>query len=66
MAIDDKFLQEAMALIQDKDLRLGILAKYKLQSYAEDYSRKIKENPASARKVLLRIHKALAAVLQEK
>ncbi len=64
MALDDKFLQEALALLNDNDIKLGMLARYKLKSYAEEYRQKIKEDPETAKKVLEKINKAISKVLR--
>lgn len=64
--IEDLFLQEAFALIEDKDVRLGTLARYTLRSYAEEYKTKIKNDPEYAKQLLLKIQKAITQVLKEK
>ena len=63
MAIEQKFLIEALALLDDDDVKLGMLAKYRLRAYAEEYSKKIKEDPARAKKVLEKIQQAIEKVL---
>ena len=64
--IDEAFLQEALALINDNDVKLGTLTRYTLRSYAEEYSRKIKDDPAYAKQILLKIQRALVNILHEK
>ena len=59
-------MKEALQLINDEEMRLGVLAKYKLKSYAEDYSAKIKDNPENAKKILKKINVAISKILKEK
>ncbi len=63
--LDEKFLQEALSLLNDNDIRLGMLAKYRLKSYAEEYSKKIKDDPETAKKILQKIHRSISKVLGE-
>lgn len=63
--INETFLQEALALINDGDVKLGTFARYTLRSYAEEYSKKIKDDPEAAKRMLQKIQKAVAKILHE-
>jgi len=64
--LNETFLQEALALINDSDVKLGAFTRYTLKSYAEDYSKKIKDDPETAKRMLQKIHKAVEKILNEK
>lgn len=65
-SIGEIFLKEALQLIDDEEMRLGVLAKYKLKSYAEDYSNKIQNDPDNAKRILKKINAAISKILKEK
>ncbi len=64
--IEDLFLQEALELINDSDVKLGTFTRYTLRSYAEEYSKKIKDDPETAKRMLQKIQKAIAKILNER
>lgn len=63
-SINEKFLTESLLLIEDKEINLGVFAKYRLTAYAEEYSKKIKDNPERAKRILQKIYAALTKVLK--